>query len=401
MNINKVYTKLRTYCMQYKGFLNIGSQTLGVVQSIRDKRYFDAVRIGIDTIERTGNTDIYPWSVFNDETGWDDLFNKYEHKVHDIFMEILSKYVVQTMKLYYETKLYHLPNNIQIVSYTRSGWMGEDNYILYNTREATKEQVVAALLEELFKVLDSNYIQIYKDTHTHKISIMPVVLKEYPSELATNLQNYISKAIELKMPRALLLCGIPGCGKSAAVSTILHNLKLRTLIIKDFNQIGSDALMIIIKLLNIEAILIDDLDHSNITENSLILNFFEKVRDNVKLILATVNSIKQFHQAMIRPGRFDKIIIANKLDDNVIKKLLGEDLLEYFDKVKEWPIAYVNEFVLSMQLESKSNAEFIIKDLQKRVSSNIVDLDLETFMREKVIIIEDPSKLNGAAKITS
>lgn len=385
---------IKLFCMKQRPIINITAQIIGIFQGFKDKKYLESVRIAIDAVEKLGGDNYYPSTIFNEETGWKPIFDKEEGRISDLFLPLLPKYLTQAIRLYYCTNIYVLQDNMRILSYTKSIWDGGGSVLLYDANTCNKEGVKHFLINELFKSLSSNYIQIYKEDKS--IDIIPFELKSFPSEMSNELYNYISKSIDMKIPRAIMLCGSPGSGKSAISSTILKKLNLQTLIIKDFNKIGFETMTSIIKMLNVEALLIDDFDHSNINDNSLMLGFLEEIRQNVKVILATVNSTKKFHKALIRPGRFDKVILANKLDENVIKNLLGAELLEYFEKVKDWPIAYINEFVISMKLENKDQIDIIISDLQKRVSSNT--FDLETCIDSK---IEEDKTKDDAAKTAS
>lgn len=390
MNIKRTFSDIRLYCIKNRPIINAATQLLGIFQSIKDKKYVDAVRIGVDTFEKFSDKDCYPSYIFNEENGWKPLFDNEEGKISDLFINLLSPYLVNVIRLYYAVNIYNLPDDIQVLSYQMGFWDDNKTVILYNENYSDKEKIKQFLINKLFTSLNGSCIQLYKDDK--KIGIIPFELREYDSKMADDLYDYVKKSMERKLPRAIMLCGEAGAGKTVVANTLLKRLNLQTLIVKDFNKVGYETVIAVIKLLNIEALLIDDFDHANIGDNSLMLGFLENVRNNLKVIIATVNSTQKFHKALVRPGRFDKIILANKLDEPVVKKLLGEDLLEYFDRIKEWPIAYINEFVLGMQLEGIKNADVIIDDLQKRVSNSTIDLILEAAKEDKKTSKEPAAK---------
>lgn len=365
--------------MQQKQIIDGASRALGIVSSIREQKYLEAVRIGVDFVEKVGSGNYYPWNVFNKDNGWAPLVDTCERNIFYLFDDVLAKYPMKSLKFYYNTMVYELPNNIQIVEYKNGYWDSAPRVVLYNENEYSKQEVLDVLTKDLLALLNSSCIQLFRED---KIKLIPIELEEYPSKIADDLYNYVVKSIDNNLPRSIMLCGEPGAGKSCIASSLLKKLNLRTLILKNIDIIGCETVLLASKLLNIEAILIDDFDHSNMSDKSNILNFLERMRRQVKIVVATVNSTKKFHKALIRPGRFDKLIIANRLDEKVVKDLLGKDLIEYYNRVCEWPIAYVNEFVLSSKLEGKDKdiANSIIEDLQKRIVADT--LDLETAIKD-------------------
>lgn len=381
MNFKKTLSDIRLYCIKNRSIINAATQMLGIFQSVKDKKYVDAVRIGVDTFEKFSDKECYPNYIFNEEGGWKSLFDEEEGRISDIFVPLLTPYLKNIIRLYHPTSIYELPNGGQLISYTSGWWDDRKSVVLYNEGTCTKEDAKNFLVERLFNSLNTHCVQLYKEDK--KVGMIPFELAEYNSNTADNLYDYISKSMEAKLPRAVMLCGEPGAGKSCVASTLLKRLDLQTLIVKDFTKVGYETILATVKLLNIDAILIDDFDHANVGDNSLMLGFLENIRKDVKIILATVNSTQKFHKALVRPGRFDKIMLVNKLDESVVKNLLGKDLVEYFDRVKDWPIAYVNEFVLSMRLEGYEKSSAIIEDLQKRVSNNTIDLILQAATAEE------------------
>lgn len=385
MDFKKTFNNMRskflgTYIAN-KNYVNTGLQVINLTQQILNKEYKEIIKTSTNILDKISSTSYYVSDLFSKKDGWEPLFKPYQNSMVPMYLHILSKFPHKTITLYTTAKIYDLPNNIQLISYLPSNWDRVET-ILFNSNINNKEQILNFLNKEMFLTVNSSIIQInYEET----LQIKPIELDTYSSEMADDLLDYINKSIDLNIPRSIILAGEPGAGKSCVAAALINKLNLKTLIIKDFQQIGIENIINIVELFDIKAILIDDLDHAGIGTNNKILGFLENIRKTVKVIIATVNSLNKFHKALIRPGRFDKIIISNKLDDGVINNILGEDLIEYFDKVSNWPIAYINEFVLSAKLEGKDKIDKIIKDLQKRISTDQIDLDLETYLNKKTI----------------
>lgn len=374
MNWNKISNKLFSFFMEHKNKIDIGMRVLNLSQYIYKKQHIDAVKTGIELINNIGGEYYYAEDFLNAHNGWHRLFSVNEAHIVDLID--LTKYPCRTFKLKGNSvvSMYLLPNKMEIAA--REGSMYWDNgkkVIYYNTHFTKKQQIIDCLAQELFNTLNSQCM-VLQDNNMDKqkpvISLVPYVLNTMPSKLSGQLETYLKKSRELNIPRSVMLYSSPGTGKSIVAATALTSLNLKTLKIDNFNKVSTDFIQMLVKIFNIEAILIDDLDHMNINDNSMILDFLEKVRRDVKIIIATVNSTKAFHHALLRPGRFDKIIYVSAMDEEVVKKVLGADLIQYFDRVKDWPIAFVNELALSSRIETTVSLNEIIDHLQKRVGKN-------------------------------
>jgi SpoVK/Ycf46/Vps4 family AAA+-type ATPase len=93
------------------------------------------------------------------------------------------------------------------------------------------------------------------------------------------------------------------------------------------------------------------------------LEFFEK---KVKLVLATVNDRSELDEAILRPGRFDELVEIDRMDEEVVKHVLGE-YVDSFDTVKNWPISFVNEFVVRCKFMDQKGAADSVVELANRV----------------------------------
>lgn len=190
---------------------------------------------------------------------------------------------------------------------------------------------------------------------------------EWPSisnEMVDYYSNKMMKFIDNGVNRAILLYGDPGTGKSTLAISIANNLNFRTL------RLGSSAIGDIkfdnfINVLRPDCVVIDDLDYADY--NGEILHLLEIFRQTVKLVIVTVNDKDGLSERLLRPGRIDDLIEVNKLDESSVKKILGDEHIDLFDIVKDWPVAYINELIYRSKALTKEEAIGSLKDLQERI----------------------------------
>jgi DNA replication protein DnaC len=192
-------------------------------------------------------------------------------------------------------------------------------------------------------------------------------IKAHPSKKATEYSSYLKKCIDANVPRSALLYGPPGTGKSTMAKTIVENLGLKSIRIHVDDIMSSKMLTIkeAIDIFKPDAIIIDDFDR--MSGQSVILEMLEMFREHVKLVLATANKRSMLDEAVLRPGRFDELIFVDKMDEGVVRHMLGEYERE-FDNVKDWPIAFINEYVRRRAFMSSDEAAVTMRELAERVS---------------------------------
>jgi SpoVK/Ycf46/Vps4 family AAA+-type ATPase len=174
--------------------------------------------------------------------------------------------------------------------------------------------------------------------------------------------------------RSLLFYGPPGTGKSTIINNIVTKLNYRTLVI-NFNEITDyNMVLFVIDNFKFEAIVIDDFDLADKSAN--ILKFLEDVRTKVKVVLGSANSLKSIYPALIRPGRFDEVIKIENLSEKTIRHIVGDMEID-FDRIKHWPVAYINELIYRIQLTGNlTNLEHDLVELNTRVSAQLESLKM-------------------------
>ena len=188
------------------------------------------------------------------------------------------------------------------------------------------------------------------------------------SERATTYAAYLKRCIDADVPRSVMLYGPPGTGKSTMARTIVENLGMRSFRIRveDVANLESSTLFEAITIFEPDSIILDDFDRAHAQAQLLeTLEFFQR---HVKLVIATVNNRNSLDEAILRPGRFDEMLFVKTMDGDVVRSILGTYADEAYELVKNWPIAFIQEYVKRRRFMSAAEASESTIELSKRVA---------------------------------
>lgn len=205
-------------------------------------------------------------------------------------------------------------------------------------------------------VLEDTKVTFEFDDNFHPLS----------SAKATEYGIYLKRCLDAGVPRAVMLCGPPGTGKSTMARTLVDSLKMRSFRIRveDVSGLQNSTLFEAISTFKPDAVILDDFDRAHAQDQLLeTLEFFQR---HVKLVIATVNNIRELDDAILRPGRFDEIVVVDMMDEGVVRHILGE-YVDGFERVKEWPVAFIHEYVKRRKFMSAEEAEASTEELAIRV----------------------------------
>jgi len=220
-------------------------------------------------------------------------------------------------------------------------------------------------------------------------------VKPMPSRAARDLAQYLGRAIKSGVTRSLLLWGEPGTGKSCLSRAVIDILEMRCLRLRveDLGHLQNSTLSDAITVFRPDAVVIDDLDRLQGSANHLfeMLTFLKR---NVKLVFGTVNDRKKVPAALRRPGRFDERRKIDVIDHDVVRALLGPEFIEDFDLVKDWPIAYVEEYANRRRFLAPEELKETIRELKEcmeelRTEANAKEQDDDSEDDKKYFLDDD------------
>lgn len=219
-------------------------------------------------------------------------------------------------------------------------------------------------------VLGASQLSSYTDSSMsrHQTFNIDDMHQRMDSEQSTKYADYLSRCLNAGVHRCVMLKGPPGTGKSTMAKTIVSILNLRSFRIKigDMSESTSNVLYDVISMFKPEALIIDDFDRlSNQTMALDIVEFFKK---HVKLVIVSVNNVSRLDDALLRPGRFDEIVNVDRMDEGVVRKVLGE-YQDGFEFVKDWPIAFIEEYISRRRFMSAEEAEASMVELAERATT--------------------------------
>lgn len=163
-----------------------------------------------------------------------------------------------------------------------------------------------------------------------------------PSRTGEEIYAKLKKFIDKGHHRSVLLYGESGTGKSHLmryVAKLAGGYSLRVSA-KDFESVRGVSSAI--RVLRPSAILIDDFERQE--KPQAILGQAEEIKAHARLLMVSVNNFRKLDSAMLRVGRFDELIEVEQLEDEIFEKLIGDASPQVKTRLKQLPVAYVDEW---------------------------------------------------------
>ncbi len=192
----------------------------------------------------------------------------------------------------------------------------------------------------------------------------------HESKVAHSILDRSRAFLEKGYNRSIMLYGVPGTGKSSAMRFVAKRFGKYSLRINvgDLDYLTSEDMLLAIELLRPSTLIIDDFDRS--INPTKLLTELEEFNNHVQLLMVSVNHIHQLDDAVIRPGRFDDIIEVDMLDEDIVNKLIGDNVpLDVKKRLRRLPIAFVVEFHKRRDVLGLDKALEEVVDLEKRMSN--------------------------------
>lgn len=334
------------------------------------------VEAGLDVVKAlTNDKSYFADDFFNETNGW-KLVSHEGVGLAGIFGTVLKKFPTQTLKFEYDHKT---SGKLVTLPFCNIGYVnrhGEEE-IYYEPKKYNVEDILEFLVNEKMKELNTRIVSLgfskKNDEYAFPcITLVPESIFPIDSLKADFYANYIRECLKLGYTRSIMFSGVPGTGKTSLAQTIVDKLGFKTLRFRYTDTYNFNIFSFIVKKFKIEAVIIDDFDQ--IEAKDQLLEFLEVLKKETKLVIGIVNSLHEFHPAILRPGRFDEIHKIDSLDENVVAAVLGSLKPSYLEKVKAWPIAYINELVTRSKIQPIEDLEKSYEELNERVKKQLDDL---------------------------
>ena len=235
-------------------------------------------------------------------------------------------------------------------------WMMEDDSIAQGPyiRSANKDKVLAAARDKVWLEFPKKHVLL---DNTNSLEVCDEEISSNIVEFGAikDLKERVGKFLKKGSNRSYLLEGPPGTGKSTTVRYLVSHFDLSSLRLsftnkrEDIRDVSRGEASLVenceglIAFLQPDALIIDDFDQNWMSERDL-LSLLEVANQHCKVVFATVNEKKKLSHATQRVGRFDDHIVIDRLEIEVVKTLLDEDLHPYAEQVAEWPISFIKDF---------------------------------------------------------
>ena len=244
------------------------------------------------------------------------------------------------------------------------GWFeGEDNYFRgfwYEDKGLSHEEARNLIGRAIWERVGTGIL--IQSTPAGDLVYADPLSDSISSGTATALHVEIDKFLQKGHHRSVLLYGEPGTGKSHIIRQVA---KLAGKYYVRFNtrRLPSN-LDNILRTLCPDAVLVDDIDRSHDPEG--LLETIGSVLSNASLFMATANDIICMDRASLRPGRFDVVREIDKLDEEILTKILSQFPESIREEASLLPIAYISELQKIVEVVGPEAAIESMRDLKKR-----------------------------------
>lgn len=354
-----------------KRMFNLGSELFGAAGPFLEKPTWWNAGKAAFAMGKVLVEDVEVWA--DDYFEGDDWTEPYSADFNQTLLNVLQKFPYDRIKTAEENtfvRICTLPGDIR-VGWTYRGRLQQVDHIYVETdRLEEAKECIKRLLWEQFK---GSSLVMRKNTRMTLASDEPRVVFEIDdafgtksSRRATEYAEYLKRPFAEGVSRSVMFYGPPGTGKSTLARTIVELMGLRSFRIRigDLGGLDNSTLFEAINIFEPDAVILDDFDRAH--GQAQLLETLEFFKQRVKLVITTVNNRKSLDEALMRPGRIDELVLIDKMDEEIVKHVLGE-YVDGFELVKEWPISFVEEYVTRRRYMSSEEAAKSVEELTYRV----------------------------------
>jgi adenylate kinase family enzyme len=253
-----------------------------------------------------------------------------------------------------------------------------NNHYIYYTADTPEEKVMMALgrlvLENAGSRCRYSSGGAAKPTGKEKMHQIFSAPEEevLNSDRAKHIINRIEPYIEKNKNRSLFLYGTPGTGKTCLAENIAKHFEgvYLSFASEELDALTAEEFNFAVSLIKPRVLVMNDIDRIIKNDKSALLEILGEFNKTIPIIIATANTAK-LPPAAIRCGRFDETIKVVSLGKETVKNMIKGCPDDTYEKVKEWPAAFIIELKERFEVHGPKNFSNEIKDLAKRVEYNM------------------------------
>ena len=354
-----------------KRMFNLGTELFGAANPFLEKPTWWNAAKSIFAMGKVMVEDVEVWA--DDYFGGDEWTEPYNTDFNQTLIHVLQRFPYERIKTAEENlfvRICTLPNGVKF-GWTFHSRMKQVDHIYTETARSEEARAsIKQLLWEQFNgqslVLRKNNNMVMTGDDARVIFEVDDAFESKLSKRAIDYADYLKKPLAEQVARSIMFYGPPGTGKSTLARTIVERLGLRSFRIRigDLGNLDNSTLFEAINIFEPDAVILDDFDRAH--GQASLLETLEFFQQRVKLVIVTVNNRKSLDDALMRPGRIDELILIDRMDEDVVRHVLG-DYADGFELVKDWPIAFIGEYVKRRRYMTSEEAANSVKELTRRV----------------------------------
>ena len=316
--------------------------------------------------------DVEVWA--DDYFGGDEWTEPYSADFNHTLLKVLTRFPYERIKTAEEhtfVRVCNLPNGVKC-GWTYTGRLQTVDHIYVETgRLEEARECIKQLLWDQFQgsslVMRKNTRVVLSGDEARVVFEIDDAFDSKLSRRATSFADQLRRPLHENISRSIMFYGPPGTGKSTLARTIIELLGLRSFRIRigDLGGLDNSTLFEAINIFRPDAVILDDFDRAH--GQAQLLETLEFFQQRVKLVITTVNNRRMLDDALLRPGRIDMLELVEHMDEEVVKHVLGK-YVDGYDLVKDWPIAFISEYVKRRTFMSIEEAAASVQELTMRVN---------------------------------
>lgn len=353
-----------------KRYVSLGGELFGAAGPFLDKPTWWSGAKALLEMGKVLVDDVEVWADDYFASGeWDE---PYSADFNQTLLPVLQRFPYERVKTTEENtyvRICSLPNGVKC-GWTVVGRLHQVDHIYVESSRidegrACIKQLLWAQFQGKSLIMRKNNSPLMRDARV--VFEVDNAFESKLSQRATTYAEYLARPIKEGVPRSVMFYGPPGTGKSTLARTIVELMNMRSFRIRigDVDNLDNATLFEALSIFEPDAVILDDFDRAH--AQAQLLETMEQFQRTVKLVIVTVNDRRRLDEALMRPERIDELYLIDRMDDEVIKHVLGP-YVDGFETVKEWPIAFIGEYVKRRRFMRPDEAEASLKELTLRVA---------------------------------